>query len=240
MKHLPNLITLLNLLCGCAAIIEISENRPEHAGILVLLAMVFDFADGLVARLIGAYSDIGKQLDSLADVVSFGVVPGMILFDIFQENAVTGKYIDMGLPYAGFAPYLMFLVTLFSALRLAKFNVDTRQSQSFIGLPTPANTLMIVSFIFILKNDEFGLGSVLLNPVFLMVFALLSSWLLVAEIPLFSLKFKSLVFSENKGPYLLILICIPCLLLLRFAAAPVIISFYLILSLIYPPSSAKT
>lgn len=240
MKQIPNLITLLNLLCGCAAIIEILASRPENAGVLILFSLFFDFADGFSARLLGAYSEIGKQLDSLADVVSFGVVPGMILFSIFRESSAANSLLNQGLPFADFYPYLMFIVTLFSALRLAKFNIDTRQTQSFIGLPTPANTILIASFVFILKNDEFGIGSFLQNPWFLLVFAMLSSWLLVAEIPLFSLKFKNLKFIDNKGPFLLLIFSIPCILLLHYAAAPAIITFYVILSLIYPPSTVTS
>ncbi|MFN8155458.1 MAG: CDP-diacylglycerol--serine O-phosphatidyltransferase [Bacteroidia bacterium] len=236
MRHIPNLITLANLLCGCLALEAIFHSDLFTAGILVLIALVLDFMDGFTARMLKAYSEIGKQLDSLADMVTFGVVPGMMLYSIFRhENAhvLTPFWLMAG-------QYFMLIVTLFSALRLARFNIDTRQSESFIGVPTPANTLMVISFGFILAHDEFGLTRIIGNPFFLTAFALISSWLMVAEIPLISLKFKTFGITENKARYILLLTSLVCILLLRYAAPPVIIIFYVLLSLIFPPKTTTT
>ncbi len=232
MRHLPNLITLANLFCGCLAILAVLGSDFETAGILVLAATLLDFLDGFAARMLKAYSEIGKQLDSLADMVTFGVVPGLLLFQLFGTENV--EHTSAGWYIAG--QYFMLMVTLFSALRLAKFNIDTRQSESFIGVPTPANTLMVISFGFIIGHDEFGLRGFIGHPIFLTVFAILSSWLMVAEIPLISLKFKTFGFAENKARYILLLTSALLILLLRYAAAPVIIIFYVLLSLIFPPN----
>lgn len=232
MRHLPNLITLANLFCGCLAIIAIFNAKLELAGVLVIIAAVLDFLDGFAARLLKAYSDIGKQLDSLADMVTFGVVPGLMLYTIFYMGNASSDLSENQL-LAG--QYSMLLVTLFSALRLAKFNIDTRQTDYFIGVPTPANTLVVISFAFILSHDEFGWSPVIYHPLFLIGFAILSSFLMVAEIPLISFKFKSFGFTENKGRYLLLLISVLALLIFRYAAAPVIVLFYVLLSLIFPP-----
>lgn len=231
MRHLPNLITLANLFCGFLALEAIFHSELEYAGKLVIVAAILDFLDGFAARLLKAYSDIGKQLDSLADMVTFGLVPGVMLYSIFRsENAhqLSPLYLQIG-------QYSMLIVTLFSALRLAKFNIDTRQTESFIGLPTPANTLMIISLPYMLSHDEFGLAQIISNPFFLTAFALVSSWLMVAEIPLMSLKFKTFGWNENKGRFLLLLTSVVLLILLRYAAAPVIVIFYVLLSLIFPP-----
>lgn len=237
MRHLPNIITLGNLLCGCMAIIAIFNAKLEYAGVLVMIAAVLDFLDGFLARLLKAYSEIGKQLDSLADMVTFGVVPGLMLYTIFYMGAATADYSETAL-FIG--QHTMLLVTLFSALRLAKFNIDTRQTSYFIGVPTPANTLMVISFAFILGKDEFGLSPIIYHPGFLIGFALISSWLLVAEIPLLSLKFKSYDWKSNKGQYLLLIISLLSLVIFRYAAMPVIIIFYVILSLIFPPHKQTT
>lgn len=236
MRHLPNLITLANLFCGCMAIVSVFKGDFDTAGILVIVATVLDFLDGFAARMLKAYSDIGKQLDSLADMVTFGVLPGFMLYHIFgRENS--GRMSDE-LLMAG--QYFMLIVTLFSALRLAKFNIDTRQTDSFIGVPTPANTLMVISLGFMLQHDDFGCSGIIGNPIFLTVFAVVSSFLMVAEIPLISLKFKAFGFSENKARYILLLTALILILLLRYAAPPVIIIFYVLLSLIFPPKATTT
>lgn len=237
MRHLPNIITLGNLLCGCMAIIAIFNAKLEYAGVLVIIAAVLDFLDGFLARLLKAYSEIGKQLDSLADMVTFGVVPGLMLYTIFYMGAATADYSETALLIG---QHIMLLVTLFSALRLAKFNIDTRQTSYFIGVPTPANTLMVISFAFILGKDEFGLSPIIYHPGLLIGFALVSSWLLVAEIPLLSLKFKSYDWKSNKGQYLLLIISLLSLVIFRYAGMPVIIIFYVILSLIFPPNKQTT
>ncbi len=232
MRHLPNVITLLNLLFGCMAVVAVFNAKLELAAVFVLLSLLADFLDGFVARALKANSDIGKQLDSLADMVSFGLVPGIVLYTVFYMGS-SASDADENLLLAG--RYFMLLVTLFSALRLAKFNIDARQTSYFIGLPTPANTLMIMSFPLILSHDEFGLSALIYHPVFLLGFSMISAWLLIAEIPLFALKFKTFNFKNNKGPYLLLGISVLLLITCRYAAPPLIIFFYVILSLIFPP-----
>ncbi|MBL7922746.1 MAG: CDP-diacylglycerol--serine O-phosphatidyltransferase [Bacteroidia bacterium] len=232
MRHLPNLITLGNLFCGCLAITSIFNAKLEQAGVFILLALLLDFLDGFAARALKANSALGKQLDSLADMVSFGVVPGMMLYTIFFMGSASS---EMNPQLLSAGQHAMFLVTLFSCLRLARFNIDTRQSNHFIGLPTPANTLMIMSFPFILGHDEFGLSPLIYNPLFLLALSLFCSWLLIAEIPLLALKFRSFRWKDNRGQYTLLAFSALLLLFFRYAAPPLIILFYVILSLIFPP-----
>lgn len=186
---LPNLITCANLLSGCVGIWLAMRGDLVTAGYLVGLAAAFDFADGLVARAMKLYSPVGKELDSLADVVSFGVLPGVLMAQLLASTpaATTAP----GLPLLGF------LLTAFAALRLAKFNVDTRQTTSFVGLPTPACTLFVAALPLVLAFPDAGLGNGLIAPWLrsapaLVVVTALLCWLMVAEIPLFALKFTSL------------------------------------------------
>jgi CDP-diacylglycerol--serine O-phosphatidyltransferase len=237
-KHLPNLMTLMNLFCGCLAIISLFNGHFESAALLVVIAGILDFFDGFVARLVKANSELGKQLDSLADMVTFGVVPGFTLFHIFNRTMFSLN--ELNSPVASFLPYLMFAVTLFSCLRLAKFNIDPRQASYFIGLNTPSNTFLVMSLPMILNHDEFGLGPIILNPVFLIVFAAVSSYLLVAEIPFLSFKIKSLSWKDAKPQLLLIIGALLFLVIFRFVALPIIILYYVILSLIYPPNKKQT
>lgn len=233
MKHLPNFITVLNLCCGCAAIVAIFNSQVQQAGIFILSAMALDFLDGTVARVLKAWSELGKQLDSLADMVSFGLVPGLILYTLFLKgNAVSSFHT----PFTAAGAWYMFTVTVFSALRLAKFNIDKRQSTYFIGLPTPANTLLILSMAFIVEYNELGLGNWILNPWFLIGFVTISSALLVAEIPLISLKVNLSDLKSNTPALLLVSASIVLFILFRFAAPPLIIILYLILSHVFPPN----
>ena len=237
MRHLPNLMTLANLFCGCLAIASIFNGELTTASMFIFIAALLDFGDGFVARKFNAYSELGKQLDSLADMVSFGLVPGLMLYVIFVMGST--KY-DFDPTLMMMGQYFMFMVTIFSCLRLAMFNIDTRQSSYFIGVPTPANTLMIICIPFILADDTWGLSPYIYHPLFLVVFAGISSYLLVAEIPLLALKFKSFDWNVNKGVYLLLIVSIICILLLKFVAAPIILLFYVILSLIFPPHKKTT
>jgi CDP-diacylglycerol--serine O-phosphatidyltransferase len=179
----------------------------------------------MLARWLKAYSEIGKQLDSLADMVSFGVLPSVIIYHIFLLSPQTA-------PYSTFLNYSAFLIAVFSALRLAKFNIDTRQTENFIGLPTPANSLLIASFPIIMdKNTSFFMNYIM-NPYFLFIFSLGMGLLLVSEIPLISLKFKSLKFSDNLLRYTLIASSLILLLLFQFAAIPIILCLYFLISFI--------
>lgn len=225
LKHLPNFITCLNLFLGCVAIYFAFQDRLVVTAYLVFAAAVLDFLDGMVARLLGAYSEIGKQLDSLADMVSFGVVPGVTMFILISKGIKPGAFNMMLMPYSGF------LLTVFSALRLAKFNIDTRQTSSFIGLPTPACTLFVVSLPLILAYDTLGLSPYILNPVVLFVTTLVLSYLLIAELPLFALKFSNLRWKENSFRFIFLILSAIMLALLQFTAIPLIILTYILLSI---------
>ena len=195
------------------------------------LSAVFDFFDGLLARALHVSSPIGKDLDSLADVVSFGVVPGAFLFDLLRQSS---SGLPTWLPYAGF------VVTVFSALRLAKFNNDTRQSDSFIGLPTPACTLVVASLPLILGNDQFALSPYILNPWVLLPLTVVLSGLLVAELPLFALKFKSFRWQDNQVRFVFLLLSLGLLIGLGAAAIPLIILLYVLLSVLSPARPAHS
>ena len=229
-KHLPNAVTCLNLLCGCLALTHIFAGRLETGAWFVAAAAAADFADGLLARALRVSSAIGKDLDSLADMVSFGVVPGAIFFQLLARGVASN-----GLPE--WVPYLGFAVSIFSALRLAKFNNDTRQTTSFIGLPTPACTLVVASLPLILAYDQFGLKDIILNPWFLVGLTALLSGLLIAELPLFALKFKTLRWADNRRRFLFLLLAAGLLLVLRAAAVPLVVLLYVLLSV--PKTAAR-
>lgn len=224
-KHLPNVITCLNLLSGCIGIVFAFRGELIIAGYAILIAAIFDFFDGMLARLLNAYSEIGKELDSLADMVSFGVLPSVIIYQLFLQSPQLGS-ISTWLNFSAF------LIAIFSALRLARFNIDTRQSENFIGLPTPANAILIASFPMILDQGNFFLSAYILNPFFLFVFSLGMGILLVAEIPLISLKFKTIRLSDNLLRYILVFSSLILLLIFKFAAVPIIIFLYFLISLI--------
>ncbi len=242
-KHIPNIITSLNLLSGCIAILFVVSGDLVVASFLVLFGMFLDFFDGLAARLLNVQSDVGLQLDSLADMVSFGVVPGLMMFQLLNK-ATMPHVLETGFEASetiyGFEagmnllPFIGMLIILASAYRLAKFNVDTRQTTSFIGLPTPANTLLIISLplIFQFQYTEL-IGSIIFNQWFLIILTLVSSYLLNAEIPLFALKFKTWDFASNKIRYLFLGISLIAIIVLKFIAIPIIILFYVLLSLFW-------
>jgi CDP-diacylglycerol--serine O-phosphatidyltransferase len=191
----------------------------------IVLGAVFDFFDGMLARALQAYSPLGKELDSLADDVTFGVAPAMIVFSLFKEVRVP----DFFSTWEEYFPYAAFLIAVFSALRLAKFNIDTRQTSSFIGVPTPANALfwgsLVVGAHDFLVSDSF-------NALYLLALVLLTSWLLVAEIPMFSLKFKNLSWRDNKVQFIFLLGCVPLILFLQVAGLAAVIIWYALLSLV--------
>lgn len=231
-KHIPNSITLANLFCGCLAIKALMEmyfdftpstNKMMYTiGFYVLLSLLFDFADGLVARILHVKSELGAQLDSLADMVTFGVLPGfMMMFFLRNHSGVENEYFQ----------YLGLLITLFSALRLAKFNIDETQTENFKGLAVPANTILILSLAFIQPNSQ--LGEIVFSPISLVILTLFSSYLLVSNIPMFSFKMKNFNFSDNIHRYLLLLISIVLLALYQLVALPFIIILYIILSIVF-------
>ncbi len=226
-RHLPNALTCLNLLCGCLALTFIFGGDLVTGAYLVGIAAVADFFDGLLARALRVSSPIGKDLDSLADMVSFGVVPGAIMFQLLErapELKIIEGYQQLLLPF------LAFLITIFSALRLAKFNNDTRQTTSFIGLPTPACTLVVASLPLILAHDTFSLAGIILNPWLLLGISVLLSGLLVAELPLFAMKFKNFRWLGNRRRFIFMALALGLVGWLRAAGVPVAVLLYVLLS----------
>jgi len=233
-KHIPNFITLLNLLSGCIALLFVSSHRYELVFFFVCLGIFFDFFDGFFARLFKVQSPIGLQLDSLADMVTSGLVPGYVMFQLIFDYQNAGmSVLDPYFPVNHVLPLFGFAITLGSCYRLAKFNVDTRQTDSFIGLPTPANALLILSLPLIITSTESDIAILLLtNPYVLMGLSLLSVILLNAEIPLFSLKVKGFSFEKNKVQLVFLVLSLILLGFLKITAIPLVILFYVLLSLI--------
>ena len=216
--QLPNFITLLNLLSGVLGILWVLEGQPLYGAYFVILSATFDFFDGFAARLLKVQSDMGKELDSLADVVSFGVLPGILLYSLTKSQTE-----------ASFLPYCTLIIPMLSAYRLAKFNLDTRQSDRFIGLPTPANALLLTTIPYLAARWP-ELSPWLSSPIALVVIAWLTSLLLVAELPLIALKFKNSSFTDNSYRYALLVIGAFCLVWLQLAGIPLVILAYLLLS----------
>jgi len=241
-KHIPNALTLLNLLSGLLALIAIFNGFYDHAFIFVSLGIFFDFWDGFLARKFGVAGPLGVQLDSLADMVTSGVVPGLLmykLFDTIQQNQPEYMLTEDTF-YMGVIPYFGFLITLASCYRLANFNIDSRQTNSFIGLPTPANAMLIISIPMIQYFGRYEWINVALdNPYVLLAITLISAFLLNAEIPLFSLKFKKLNWAEAKLQISFTVFAVIMLILLKFVAIPLIIISYIILSLMLNSLSKK-
>ncbi|WP_299820071.1 CDP-alcohol phosphatidyltransferase family protein [uncultured Pontibacter sp.] len=232
-KHIPNAITCLNLFSGCLALYFAFEGQLVYTAYLVGIAAALDFMDGMIARVLGAYSEIGKQLDSLADMVSFGVVPGTIMFILLQRSGDS----FLGFPIEIVAFY-GFLITIFSALRLAKFNIDTRQTTSFIGLPTPACTIFVASLPLILEHGDLAHYEFILNPWVLVILITVLSYILVAELPLFALKFKNLSWQDNSVRFIFLILSVILVALLNFAAIPLIIVLYILLSIFKKTSNS--
>lgn len=224
-KQIPNTLTCCNLMSGCIATGAAFHGNMEWAVIMIIIGAVFDFFDGMSARLLHVSSPIGKELDSLADVVTFGVAPSAMIFYMFSQVV----YPDFLEPLRSILPYSAFLMAAFSALRLAKFNLDERQTSYFIGLPTPANALFWGSLI--IGNRGF-LISEKFNAAFLFLFMLLFCFLLVAELPLFALKFKNLSWKDNKIKYVFLIGCIPMFAFLKYSSFAAIIVWYLFLSIL--------
>lgn len=228
-QNIPNFITCGNLLCGCLAIVQVFEGNLGWAVAFVGIAAVLDFLDGFAARLLGVSSPIGKDLDSLADMVTFGVVPGIVMYKLIfllylnGNISVSYELIEKKLYFC----YVAFLIPIFSAIRLAKFNNDTRQSDSFIGLPTPANAIFVCSLVLLPKEY-----TALFTPNILCLITLTLSLLLVAPIPLFALKFKSFGFKGNEIRYVFLGLSLGLLIGLQYLGIPLIIILYIVLSVI--------
>lgn len=216
LKHVPNTLTCANLVCGCVGIICVFTSQLE-AAYLVWAACVFDFFDGFTARLLKVSSPIGKELDSLADVVSFGVLPSLAMFRWIEIQS-TSEWL----------PYSAILIAIFSALRLAKFNIDENQADSFIGVPTPANALFITGLVFL----PTGFLSYIFSEVALISITIVFSLLLVAPIKLFALKFKRYGWVGNETRYVFLGLSAALLLFLHAGALPLIILSYIVISLL--------
>lgn len=233
-KYVPNALTLLNLLSGLLALVSVFNGYFDHAFYFVCLGIFFDFWDGFAARKFNTSSALGLQLDSLADMVTSGVVPGLMVFKLFE-------YIQMNDPkymltdatyYMGFVPYLGFLITLASCYRLAKFNIDERQTENFIGLPTPANALFVMSIPMIQYRDTYPmLTDLLYNPYVLLAITLLSAYLLNAEIKLFSLKMKEINWANSKVQISFLIFSVLLLIVFGVLAIPMIILSYILWSI---------
>jgi CDP-diacylglycerol--serine O-phosphatidyltransferase len=237
-KHIPNAITCCNLLCGCIAIIQTFEGNLVLASYLVGLAAIFDFLDGFAARALNVTSLIGKDLDSLADMVTFGAVPGFVMHKMLEIGyLVNHRDYDL-IVQNQWLTYIPILIPIFSAIRLAKFNNDTRQTDSFIGVPTPANAILICSIPLIVNWDtHFDLKHCevihfLIHPYSLIVISILMSFLMVAELPLFSLKFKSFGWKGNEIRFIFLLLSVLGLVIFQFLGLGIAIVLYIGLSVI--------
>lgn len=215
-KQLPNFLTCCNLICGCLGIIFLWEDQTIPSAYFVWGAVLFDFFDGFAARILKISSPIGKELDSLADVVSFGVLPALFMYKLIA--------FESPVPYL---PYVALLIAICSAIRLAVFNIDVTQSESFKGLPTPANALFITALPF-LHHQAFD---PLHSPIVLTLITLIFSLLLVSRIDLFALKFENFSWKENKIRFTFLVLSVLLLAVLQFAALPLIIILYIALSL---------
>jgi CDP-diacylglycerol--serine O-phosphatidyltransferase len=231
-KHLPNAITLFNLFCGCCAIVSILGGDILTAVGWLAVAAVADFADGAVARALHVQSPIGIQLDSLADMVSFGVAPGAMFFMMLNQ-----AYLPDGPAWQAFPG---FVVSVFSGLRLAKFNIDTRQTKHFLGLATPACTILVAGLALVVHFDSFGLSGVLLQPWLLYTLIVVLSGLLVSEIPMFSLKISPLRWKGNEIKLIFAAVSLLLVFVLGWAAPAAVILLYILVNLIIYFTSGKT
>ena len=248
-KNIPNAITSGNLLCGCLAIVKAFEGDLVWAAYLVGIALILDFFDGFTARLLNVSSPIGKDLDSLADMVTFGVVPGIVMFKMIETTRILNMSVGMEIPGVAsvanensiyWPSYFAFVIPVFSAIRLAKFNNDSRQSDSFIGLPTPANAMVICALPLIFNIDRSFLSKeylsefagFILNPYVLCFISCLLSLLLVAELPLIALKFKNFGWPDNKIRFVFLGLSVVFLAVFQFAGIPIVIILYILLSIV--------
>ena len=234
--YIPNSITLLNLVSGVLSITSILSGQVVWAAAFIFIAAIFDFLDGTVARWLDARSELGKQLDSLADVVSFGVAPGIIIFNLLSANCATSCN---ALDRMHITPYFALLIPVCSAIRLGKFNIDLRQEVNFIGLPTPANAMFFASIplVILLQPHIYSvikldfMADFFSNSRVIAILAVFFSYLLISDFKIFSIKFKTTGWAENKKSYILLISSIILLLLFSLNALPLIILLYLLLSL---------
>jgi CDP-diacylglycerol---serine O-phosphatidyltransferase len=240
MKQIPNLFTLLNLVCGCISIILTLTYAPvlsyEDEGsfltqpvvlsvLLLFLAGIIDFFDGFVARLMKVSSEMGKQLDSLCDAVTFGVAPALMMYRLIQMSLT--ENLD------GFAAYPALLIACCAVWRLAKFNIDARQSITFFGVPTPITAMVVASLVLVVYYNQWNLQSVLLNRWLLYAITVVLSVMMVADVPIMSLKFKDYTFQNNRPKLLLAALALVFVVFFQWAAVPLIYICYVLLSLLF-------
>lgn len=221
-RNIPNALTCGNLLCGCVGVVEAFHNNLLLSCVLIGIALVFDFFDGFLARLLNASSPIGKDLDSLADMVTFGLLPAIIMYQLLMQSIP-----DL---FGIWKAYPAFIIAVFSAIRLAKFNNDPRQSDSFIGVPTPANAMLIASLPLIVHMYGGIWKDIIINTNNLLILSVVMSYLLVMEMPLIALKFKHFAWKGNEARFLLIILTVVLLLTLKILAVPAVIILYILLS----------
>lgn len=222
-RNIPNALTCGNLLCGCIGVVEAFHNNLLLSCVLIGIALIFDFLDGFLARLLKVTSPIGRDLDSLADMVTFGLLPAIILYQLLMQSIPD----LLGIWKA----YPAFIIAIFSAIRLAKFNNDPRQSDSFIGVPTPANAMLIASLPLIVHTESEFWKDIIINTNNLLVLSVVMSYALVMELPLIALKFKSVGWKGNEARFILIGVTLILLATLKFLAVPAVLIVYVLLSI---------
>lgn len=235
-KHIPNMITCLNATSGMAGVLFAFNGELLSAAACVLLAMVFDFLDGFLARLLRVKSDMGKELDSLADAVSFGVVPAVLAYCLIRDVALIRSFTSLYVMRPWFEDLVVcspLIIPAFSVYRLAKFNLDVRQTHSFVGMPTPANALFWVSLVFCYHFEREFFSAVWGSPALLALCVLVFSLLLVSELPMFSLKLTSLAWSANLPLYVFLLLLLLAVLLWGWRALSFMIPLYVAVSLVF-------
>jgi len=225
-KSVPHIITLLNLFFGCCALVYVFNQRFDIAFFLILFGAIADYSDGMAARLLDVRSELGKELDSLADMVSFGVVPGVILYQLLLESSQQQLLFGEGTLPDIWGALPGFLFTVFACLRLARFNIDTRQSEDFIGLNTPSATTFVVGLMLIHMSDSLGMNELVTNRTFLYIVIVVLSYLMIAEIPMFSLKFKGLKWKGNEKRIVFLCVSLLALITIREAAFSLMIILY--------------
>ncbi|PHN02275.1 CDP-alcohol phosphatidyltransferase family protein [Flavilitoribacter nigricans] len=226
-QYIPNTVTLLNLFCGCCATVAILYDQVELCLVLLAGGIIADYLDGAVARMLDVKSMLGKELDSLADMVTFGLLPGAILYYLLNQN-------DGGDPGRlelvwKYSP--AFIISLFSALRLAKFNIDTRQTDHFLGLPTPSSTIFVAGILAIFHYNSFGLADFIIQPWLIFTLAIILSWLLVSDVPMFNLKLSSFRWAGNEIKFIFVGIAIVLLVVLGVAGPATVILLYILFNL---------
>lgn len=222
-RNIPNALTCGNLLCGCIGVVEAFHNNLILSCLLIGVALIFDFLDGFIARLLKVTSPIGRDLDSLADMVTFGLLPSIIMYQLLMQSIP-----DL---FGIWKAYPAFIIAIFSAIRLAKFNNDPRQSDSFIGVPTPANAMLIASLPLIVHTESQFWKDIIINTTNLLILSAVMSYALVMELPLIALKFKNFGWKGNEFRFILIGVTVLLLMTLKLLAVPAILIVYVLLSI---------